>query len=353
VRQSSTTIQINPWAHYAAKASEALQAHYWNKQISLFEICHPSVAMDAQFHYWWQAHALDTLIDAFERTGNLSYLSRADALFQGVLKRNGDSITNGYYDDMQWMALALLRLYDHTKKQLYLDTVHMLWQDIQTGWNEQCGGGIAWRKAQLDYKNTPANAPAIILASRLYQRFQQQDDLEFAFKIYTWLQANLVDPATGFVWDGLNRVGDGKIDKGWTFTYCQGVVIGAGLELFHSTKDESYLQQAERTADAALKRLCNPQGQLPDEGSGDGGLFKGIFARYLTLLLQARPRAKGLEMLQYNGKLLAQLKRPLSATNWKNEAEDPVDLSAALSGVMLLESLAKLEKTGRLTATVS
>ncbi len=30
-------------------------------------------------------------------------------------------------------------------------------------------GGFAWKRTQLDYKNTPVNAPIIILALRLYQ----------------------------------------------------------------------------------------------------------------------------------------------------------------------------------------
>jgi predicted alpha-1,6-mannanase (GH76 family) len=65
----------------------------------------------------------------------------------------------------------------------------------------------------MKYKNTPANAPAVILGARFYQRFQRQYDLEFALKIYAWLQHHLVEGETGFVWDGMNRLGHGKIDK--------------------------------------------------------------------------------------------------------------------------------------------
>lgn len=350
---TQVTAHTTTWAHQAAKASDALQTYYWNEGTSLYEICHPAVLGQTQFHYWWQAHALDALVDAFERTGDTVYLSRANQLFQGVLKRNGNTITNHYYDDMQWMALALLRLYDHTRLELYLDTVQTLWQDIQRGWNTICGGGIAWRKTQPDYKNTPANAPAVILGVRLYQRFSNKHYLEFALKIYTWLQENLVDPDTGLVWDGMNRLGDGGIDKDWTFTYCQGVVIGAGLELYHATKEQGYLEQVRRTADVALKCLCDPRGTLPDEGGGDGGLFKGIMVRYLTLLLVENPWPQGLEVLQHNGTLLKNLQRPIAGQTWSSEAESSVDLSNALSGVMLLEALAKLEKTGLLTAKVS
>ena len=89
---------------------------------------------------------------------------------------------------------------------------------------------MAWKKDQLHYKNTPANAPAAIIAFRLYQRFGKKEDLEWGEKIFTWNRDQLMDPETCFVWDGMNREGDGKIDKEWKFTYCQGVMLGAALE---------------------------------------------------------------------------------------------------------------------------
>ena len=340
------------WAMLAAKASDALQERYWNSETCLFENAHPTVT-DERFHYWWQAHALDTLLDAYERSSEKRYLTMADRLMQGILVQNKGSITNDYYDDMQWLVLALLRLYDVTKDKKYLEHVHTLWQDIRAGWNDLCGGGIAWRKPQLDYKNTPANAPAVILATRLYQRFQNKNDLEFALKTYAWLQHNLVDPATGFVWDGMNRLGDSKIDKEWKFTYCQGVVIGAGLELYHITKDKIYLEQAERTAKAGLKILCDANGILPDESGGDGGLFKGILIRYFTLLQLEKPDAEILQILKANGEAVAKLQSPIAGKDWRVEPVGSVDLSNALSGVMLLEALAKLEKVGMLSSRVS
>lgn len=333
------------WAELAARSSRALQDGYWNPVTCLFETTYPATPTET-FHYWWQAHALDVLVDAFERSGEPIHLLRAEQLLQGMIKRNSGVITNDYYDDMQWLALALLRLYDVTKNESYLAHVQTLWQDIQTGWNAHCGGGIAWRKPQLDYKNTPANAPAVILAARLYQRFHHDDDLEWARNIYTWLQSHLVDPETGFVWDGMNRLGDGHIDKDWKFTYCQGVVIGAGLELFKATRNETYLRHSEKTAQAGLEHLCDKNGLLPDEGSADGGLFKGILVRYLTLLQLEKPNAKRVAVLRANGEALLALHTPLAGTNWRIKPQGAVDLSAALSGVMLVEALAKLEKVG-------
>ncbi|GFZ88774.1 hypothetical protein GCM10008018_38560 [Paenibacillus marchantiophytorum] len=124
------------------------------------------------------------------------------------------------------------------------------------------GGGIAWRKDQLDYKNTPANAPAAILAARLFQRFGDAEDLAWAQKIFAWNKAVLRDPGDGFIWEGSNRLGDQQIDKDWQFTYCQGVYLGASLELFACTADQSYLMDARQTAEPVVIRLCDPGAAL-------------------------------------------------------------------------------------------
>ena len=91
-------------------------------------------------------------------------------MYQGILDRNGGVWPNDFYDDMEWLALAWLRAYNATGEEKYKEAALVLWEDIKTGWNEEQGGGIAWRKPQLNYKDTPANAPAVILAARLYKQ---------------------------------------------------------------------------------------------------------------------------------------------------------------------------------------
>jgi predicted alpha-1,6-mannanase (GH76 family) len=352
------------------------------------------------------AHAVDNLVDAWNRTGEAIYKERLAQMHDGLLERNDGGWPNKFYDDMEWMAIAWLRAFYVTGEERYKQAALILWEDIKTGWNDHMGGGIAWRKPQLDYKNTPANAPAVILAARLYRAFGEPTDLAWAVIIYEWLTKNMVDPATGFVWDGMNRLGDGAIDKHWKFTYCQGVYIGAGLELYRVTQERVYLQSALRTAHAAIAELADSgTSLLPPEGTGDGGLFKGIFVRYLTELILAvndpgdagdigdmRGSAElagvagltgpedlvertewtgaaglvnqmewtGLTDLAEVSELIHLMKSnadaiwnqgrqddlPLFGNHWNQPAEGKVDLSTQLSGVMLLEMMAELERAG-------
>jgi len=131
----------------------------------------------------WQAHAIDALLDAYARDKTPVHLERADSNFRATRDRQG-SIFNDFHDDEEWMALALLRLWDATQKDEYKARVMELWNDIKGGWSEEMGGGIDWRKSQRDHKNAPANAPTVILAARLYQRFAEPKDLEWAQKIW-------------------------------------------------------------------------------------------------------------------------------------------------------------------------
>ncbi len=343
------------WSERAEMAQEELRASFWDERRLLFNNASPCMLQlcTDPFHYWWQAHGLDVLVDAYERTEHPEYRERIASMYQGVLNRNAGVFPNLYYDDMEWMALAWLRAYDATGEADYKDAALTLWADILTGWNESMGGGIAWRKEQLDYKNTPANAPAVILAARLYQRFGDPADLEWAINIYDWQKKTLVDPESGLVWDGINRQGDGEIDKDWIFTYGQGVYIGAGLELYRVTDDKSYLEDAARTAAIIEHELASPfTGMLPSEGGDDGALFKGILVRYLGELIKEDPeRFRDLtELMVSNGESLWEYgkhaEKALFSNSWAQTPDDVVQLSTQLSAVMLLEQLASFERIG-------
>ncbi|KGE17401.1 glycoside hydrolase family 76 protein [Paenibacillus wynnii] len=342
--------KLGIWEERADQAQEALDALFWNESLEMYNIetpC-PNGECNTIFHYWWMAHAVDVLVDGLLRTGDDRYATRLGTLHKGLLQRNGGVWPNELYDDMEWMALAWLRAHQATKEEVYKETALVLWKDIQTGWNTHMGGGIAWQKSQLDYKNTPANAPAVILAARLYLAFGNPEDLKWALQIYTWLKVHLVDAETGFVWDGMNRTGDGSIDKDWKYTYNQGVFIGAAVELYQITKDPMYLEDAGRTFTAAVKELADTRtGVLPDEGNGDGGLFKGILIRYIGELVRVDPSAtEAASFLRNNADLLWEKGKSadeaLFGTRWTESPIGVVSLSSQLSGIKLLEVMAKL-----------
>lgn len=303
------------------------------------------------FNYWWLAHEIDVLMDGYLRTNDKRYLDQAIKTYEHSKARNNNTLIHVYYDDMLWNALAMERLYNITKDEKYLKEAIDIWNDlVDTGWNDIQGGGFAWRKIQMDYKNTPVNCPFIILSARLHKILGEDKYLDWALKTYEWQKRVLINPETSFAEDGINRLGDGEIDKQWKFTYNQGVYIGANLELYEITKEEKYIKEAVRNAYTTIKELT-VDGVFIDEGDGgDIGLFKGIFYRYVNdlIILNKDPElakfVKGscdvLWKNCFDGEFL------LVNNDWRKKANGKLPYSTQLSGIMALEMASVLEKLG-------
>lgn len=295
----------------------------------------------AGFNYWWHAHVLDALLDGFERSGDRAFLDLARDDINGVRLFRHGTLFNEYYDDMTWMALALLRRHDLTGEGIPFRQAQALWQDIKGGWNDALGG-IAWRKSQMDYRNTPSNAPAAILGYRMYAHTGRQDDLKWAERIYLWQMDTLVERDTGHVHDGINRLGNGAIDRDWVFTYNYGTVIGMNVERYRVTGDTACLCFALKTARAAQERFFSELGGvMAYEGEKDAGLFRGIFFRYLEQLSLERPLERWLdELIVVNATAIAE--HALDETGrvgggWMRKPGKRIDLAQQSCAVMTLE----------------
>ncbi|MBV7530617.1 glycoside hydrolase family 76 protein [Chitinophaga sp. sic0106] len=341
------------WSQIADSSLQGLTANFWNAG----RYFNAGSANNTTFNYWPNAHALDVLTDAYIRKNDPAIKARMDELLEGMKVKNGNSYINHFYDDMEWMNLACLRAFDATGDTRYKDVAVLLWADIKGGWDEVWGGGIHWNKDKSkNYKNTPANAPACIIACRMYAVTQNPDDIAWAKKIYDWQKSTLVDPATGLVWDGINQDGSGQVTKNWNFTYNQGVFIGAGVELYKLTGQNIYLNDALKTAGNTLAGGFTNGNILKDEGNGDAGLFKGVLVRYLMLLItdgsiSSTEVAKYASFLQLNAETLWQkgTTRPQVLFNkeWTTPATS-TDLTTQLSGAMLIEAVWKLKNMGLL-----
>jgi predicted alpha-1,6-mannanase (GH76 family) len=350
---------INPvrlnWDAIADSTSRALIENYWNEEEKYFNYGNNFSKTD--FHYWPQAHALDVILDAYERSGDGFYLKYIHEWFEGVPVKNDGSFINRYIDDMEWNALAMLRAFQLTGDEKFMLAAEQVWEDIKVHWNDNAGGGLMWVKEDPYGKNACSNGPAAILAARLFRETKSFDDLEWAKKIYNWQRETLFDEESGAVWDNIKEADDGlKINKEWIFTYNQGTFIGAGVELFTLTGDSAYLQDAIKAAGYTLENLTGPDNNLlKSEGGHDGGLFKGIFIRYFTQLIQhhaidAELKSRYTRFLFRNAETLWQQgtdkKRLLFGPYWKEQPEEAVDLTVQLSGSMLFEAAAVLDKAG-------
>lgn len=304
-------------------------------------------------NYWPTAHALDVLVDLYLRNPNASLKTRMDNLIAGVKIKNGNTYSNFYYDDMEWMALACLRAFKATNDVNYKNITLLLWTDIKNGWSTDLGGGIWWRKDNPS-KNAPSNLPASILASRLYKTFNNPDDLLWTTKIYEWQKSVLYNSSNGWVYDNIET--NGTKNTTWKFTYNQGTFIGAALELYSITNNTNYITEANVAADFAISsgQLTDiSNGILKDEGGSDGGLFKGIFIRYFTRLIidgniDSGRKTQYINFIKTNAQKLwtngTNKSLILFGTAWNIAPSNTIDFTTQLSGIMLFESMAELKK---------
>jgi predicted alpha-1,6-mannanase (GH76 family) len=353
------------WANRAASAEAAIAKRHLRKLwglpgTQLGVVSWPSTRRDRWFgtwHYWWQAHLLDCLVDAQVRDPQPTRLGQIKRQIRGHRLRNNGRWTNSYYDDMAWLALALERA-ERVAGADRPRALKTLCEQFVTSWVPEDGGGIPWRK-QDQFFNAPANGPAGIFLARYLT--SQGHRLLRAQQMADWIDETLIDPETHLVFDGIKA---GSLVRA-QYTYCQGVVLGLETELAARTHDGRHRARVRRLV-AAISEHMAPAGILNGAGGGDGGLFAGITARYLALAATAlsgeadEARAIVLASAQAawdNRQSVDGL--PVFGPSWDSTAEIPTaeggqaqfvegavnssqmperDLSVQLSGWMLMEA---------------
>ena len=374
------------WAYRADVAEQAIRdrhaARLWGLPGTNLAV--PSwpapVAHKAFFtwHYWWQAHYLDCLIDAALRVPSREKSKAVQATIRGIRIRNLSPLaSNNYYDDRAWMVLALGRAGQlgrgarGTTRRL----LHALVEGI-----DPSTGVLPWREGDVFF-NVPSNGPAAIA-------FARAGRLDEACALVDWVFDNLVDDS-GLILDGERlSMGGVEVERG-RYTYNQGVMIGACLEVALALRERGdrdastrYLTRLHTLIHSVAKDMATPEGVIKGGGGGDGGLFNGILMRYLAdaaVRLPADGRtdraasriARRLVLATANSAWQHRLEvdgLPLFPADWTKDATFPQagglvaasvagavregairerDLSVQLSGWMLMEAAARVADDAR------
>jgi predicted alpha-1,6-mannanase (GH76 family) len=189
-----------------------------------------------------------------------------------------------YYDDNLWIALALIQTSRILPDPGLVRAARNLFDLVADQWDsnsaDPCPGGIFWTNSVSNHdRNAVTTANAALLALQLYGIEHTPWYLAFAVKAYEWTTSCLGRP-DGLIADHTNR--GGRIDP-TVWSYNQGAMIAAGVDLYLTTGNRRFLQAANRTAAAELRRLGNPL------GADDDPAFLAIFYRDLRTLIAADP----------------------------------------------------------------
>jgi predicted alpha-1,6-mannanase (GH76 family) len=279
----------------------AFRAYAENAASGLRDLYNLSTGLYPSTGWWNSANGITAAIDYSLRTGSPTYVGDVGVTFD---KNSGQNFLNKFYDDEGWWALAWIDAFDLTKEARYLDMAKTIFSDMAGGWDSTCGGGIWWNKDR-QYKNAIANELFFEIAVRLHQRTPGDTGAnsfgDYADREWAWFAQSGMINADNLVNDGLDNC---KNNGQTTWTYNQGVLVGALVELAQVKGDSTLLDRAEAIATATMTKLVDDQGVLrePCEPScgGDGPQFKGIFMRNLATLTAARPSASLVRFIAQN-----------------------------------------------------
>ena len=348
---------MSGWAGRAAAAERAVQTRHLCQLSGLPDVRLGRVAwpvpsfwseLSGSWNYWWQAHLLDCLVDAYHRAPTQWRRDAIAGLIRGVRVRNITGWVNNYHDDIAWMGLALQRSATLAGVRTP-GAEEAIMRRLRAGRGPS--GGMRWRVGD-DFINVPATGPTAIFYAR-------RGNLGIATSLVDWMLQHLIDPATGLIFDGARVNPDGSVRslERAIYSYCQGVLLGACLELGAATGAPRWFDQAELTVYAVAEHLTDG-GILRGHDGGDGGLFTGILVRYLAQAGLALPSASGktAARLVLDSAEAAWHHRgvadggPVFGPQWSVPARPPGpglaerDLSVQLSGWMLLEAAAVLSR---------
>lgn len=220
----------------------------------------------------------------FETSGPLSFESHVTP----PIGSGGDV----YYDDNEWVALAMLHQHRLTGDGRLLTLAGRIFSFITSGWwqDERLvhPGGVRWAVPESKVtRNTCSTAPAIEIAVLLFELTRDSGLLDWATRAYGWMVETL---------RGNDDLFADRIDPNGTvhperWSYNQGTMIGAGVLLHRATGEQRYLEDAERTAKASLRWL-----DQPDVINAQGPPLFAIYLRNLLLLPGLEPAGEELAL---------------------------------------------------------
>jgi predicted alpha-1,6-mannanase (GH76 family) len=289
-RQPSNSSSVYDWGtgeSQTAAAIDAMMTGFYNQTAGRWQ---PEIA------WWTSGNALQALLDYIYATGNTTYLPQVlhtiDIQSEPLewWPEGGGSFRADSTDDTGWWALAMVRMYDLTGNQTYLNYAILDEEYMHDYWNDTCGGGIIWDIPDLRYKNAISNELYFTLAASLHNRIAGDAMyLNRSLEAWEWFSSSGMINAQDLINDGLSDDCANNNDTVWS--YNQGVILAGLVELYVASSNASYIATAVTIADAALKSslvvdgiLTEPCETAPEGCDYNQQAFKGIFARYLGLL---------------------------------------------------------------------
>lgn len=254
--------------------------------------------------WWGDAEMFETVLDAFETTGNPVHKEMFTQLYLNFTYRNGtDWSYNEYNDDIAWMVLVGVRAYLMFDDGRYLNHARNNFDKMYAR-ALLPSGMLRWKQSPLNNLGTNSciNGPAEVAACYLAIATGDNSYYEKAKRLYTLQRQYLYDTVNGKVFDsGVWNNNVFSVTNYWVSTYNQGTFLGAALMLYNHFGDEMYKNDAHKIVQWTRKDLCDSYGVIKVCGSGnDLQGFKGILMRYLRRYVVDLAQSDSVAWMQRN-----------------------------------------------------
>lgn len=263
---------------------DKFKARHYKKQSSGYSIDNGG--------WWGDAEMFETILDAYETTGNQEYATMFENLYTNFIARNkstwyqsGVSGYNEYNDDIAWMCIACVRAYLLTGTSKYLTTARTNFNGMFA--RADCYGNdlLQWKHNSGTGTNACINGPASVCACYLAIATADMSYYEKAKKTYLANRNRLYEfsngQPTGKVWDSYDQ---GKNTYNyWASTYNQGTCLGAAVMLYDYYRDPMFKSDADAIIKWTVKDMVDSHGVIKVCQTVRGDLcgFKGILMRYI------------------------------------------------------------------------
>ena len=369
--QSESTLYKTIKENYETKADSMVNAFiesFMIKNKGVFNDKYQQYAFNA---YWTQAHAMDVIVYCYERHKDdnkalankyknymsLWYSNKANN-YAGASTSDGSykMFENPYTDDMCWITLTLLHMYEATNITKYYTAAKGVFDNYiikRAKEDEETGGlWLPWNTDAGSGPNACTQSPATLIAAKLYQKNNQEKYLTYAKKLYAYTSKKIVKS-------------DGRVEEP-PLTYTQGTFGEACRILYHVTDENNTIKNRYKSFAYTYinyaftsGRCTNGANILRHEGtSGDQSIFKAVLIPYavnfvLDTDMSTSNRKVIAEYIQKNTKTLyGNLnwdRYPIVFCNfdWTKPwtgADTDASMGAMCSGTSLLENTARMQK---------
>lgn len=262
--QRAATLLDSLVKYYHAYQAGLFYENYPNEFVEVHYLASKDTVRHNRVAYLWPTSGVFSGVNALLRaTGDRKYkkmlettiipglqqyydTTRKPCAYASYITKAGHS--DRFYDDNVWLGLDFIETWQLTGKKEYLNKAKEIWEFLMSGCDDVLGGGIYWCEQKKGSKNTCSNAPAAVMALRMFEATHDSLYFKKGMELYDWTKKNLQDKDYLY----FDNVGvNGNIGRA-KYAYNTGQMLQATALLYKLTGNKEYLVEAQKMAEAGV-----------------------------------------------------------------------------------------------------